>query len=548
MSRASLSRGPPQPSIFSGDRNMAKMPAHHRPGSSMSISSMLGSDAGLNAGEPAPAATINESPPTRTNLVSSPAMQRDPALSPAQRAELAGALHPRPQSPERSKASQVPFSRPSRALSGTGSERPFPIVKMDSPLMSRTGSSTGLFVAPFSPVSESGARMQWKTSQDSHTSTDRPVPRPNSQPSDARSQMTERETRLRTRPGTSEADGHYRFQNAQKLSENSLLAKASTDDERLTPGTRPGSGYLDIRAVQVDRRPTVQTLPQSGANPALADSPASPGTNRTPLTSQPHHPENRPDGDSLANRMLDREQSVPMHSPFSSESLRRLREERLGAGPHQPNSTLSPASPPSRFTERGDHPAGQPFRREPLPTGPNAGGPSETDGRDRSIRAGEDQLQIHRNSLALLLDHNRRGRVSPLPQAVQGAQGRLSGPASDPGIKSEFARMFIGIGSGVGRTGRQGSGTASPFPPSPTTNIENERRTPSAARGEQAEQIRPQAAARGGRKGRKAKEDEPSTAEPEAVDGRSVAGTMSGPGVSRTRHNHHHHPHPLGQP
>ncbi|KAK0736521.1 histone deacetylation protein Rxt3-domain-containing protein [Apiosordaria backusii] len=45
---------------------------------------------------------------------------------------------------------------------------------------------------------------------------------------------------------------------------------------------------------------------------------------------------------------------------------------------------------------------------------------------------------------------NRKGRISPLPQAVQGAQPQLAGPAGEPGIKSEFGRMFSGIGSGVG--------------------------------------------------------------------------------------------------
>jgi hypothetical protein len=44
----------------------------------------------------------------------------------------------------------------------------------------------------------------------------------------------------------------------------------------------------------------------------------------------------------------------------------------------------------------------------------------------------------------------RGGRSSPLPQAVQGAQPQVSGPAGEPGIRSEFGKMFSGIGSGVG--------------------------------------------------------------------------------------------------
>ncbi len=55
-----------------------------------------------------------------------------------------------------------------------------------------------------------------------------------------------------------------------------------------------------------------------------------------------------------------------------------------------------------------------------------------------------------RNSLLAIQEINRKGRISPLPQAVQGAQPQLAGPAGEPGIKSEFGRMFAGIGTGVG--------------------------------------------------------------------------------------------------
>lgn len=63
------------------------------------------------------------------------------------------------------------------------------------------------------------------------------------------------------------------------------------------------------------------------------------------------------------------------------------------------------------------------------------------------------QQQIQQRSLLGVQEMNRKGRVSPLPQAVQGAQGQIGGPAGEPGIKSEFGRMFSGIGSGVGAMG-----------------------------------------------------------------------------------------------
>lgn len=78
------------------------------------------------------------------------------------------------------------------------------------------------------------------------------------------------------------------------------------------------------------------------------------------------------------------------------------------------------------------------------------GGPPMYDSpRNRSI---EELNAPHGNQRNLLgiQEINRKGRISPLPQAVQGAQPQVAGPAGEPGIKSEFGRMFSGIGSGVG--------------------------------------------------------------------------------------------------
>ncbi|KAK5132061.1 hypothetical protein LTR08_000398 [Meristemomyces frigidus] len=63
----------------------------------------------------------------------------------------------------------------------------------------------------------------------------------------------------------------------------------------------------------------------------------------------------------------------------------------------------------------------------------------------------ESDASSHRTLLGISPELNRKGRNSPLPQAVQGAQPRHVGPGGDnPGIKMEFGRMFSGLGSGVG--------------------------------------------------------------------------------------------------
>ncbi|KAK8217309.1 hypothetical protein M8818_001562 [Zalaria obscura] len=74
--------------------------------------------------------------------------------------------------------------------------------------------------------------------------------------------------------------------------------------------------------------------------------------------------------------------------------------------------------------------------------------------------------------LGISPESNRRnGRASPLPQAVQGAQLRSVGPPGAPGVKSEFGRMFPGIGSGVGSAtptaGVSANGTTTPSRMSP---------------------------------------------------------------------------------
>ncbi|KAL1850372.1 hypothetical protein Daus18300_012967 [Diaporthe australafricana] len=63
----------------------------------------------------------------------------------------------------------------------------------------------------------------------------------------------------------------------------------------------------------------------------------------------------------------------------------------------------------------------------------------------------------HQQNFLRVQEMNRKGRISPLPQAVQGAQPQIQGPPGEAGIKSEFGRMFSGIGSGV-----SGLGVSSP--------------------------------------------------------------------------------------
>jgi len=80
----------------------------------------------------------------------------------------------------------------------------------------------------------------------------------------------------------------------------------------------------------------------------------------------------------------------------------------------------------------------------------------------------------NRNHLAIQEINRTKGRISPLPQAVQGAQPQLPGPAGEPGIKSEFGRVFSGLGGGIGGLGVSNPVTSGP-PPAPFSNSTSRR-------------------------------------------------------------------------
>jgi Histone deacetylation protein Rxt3 len=81
-----------------------------------------------------------------------------------------------------------------------------------------------------------------------------------------------------------------------------------------------------------------------------------------------------------------------------------------------------------------------------------------------SRRMGGEDMQQSRSFLGISSDPNKRGRASPLPQAVKGAAPQLVGPGSDPSIKSEFGRIFQGLGSGLGGPGSLTPSRQSPVP------------------------------------------------------------------------------------
>lgn len=165
---------------------------------------------------------------------------------------------------------------------------------------------------------------------------------------------------------------------------------------------------------------------------------------------------------------------------------------------------------------------------------------------DAQLRRSLEDTQ-HRSILGASYDsHRRTERSSPLPQAVQGASSQPVGSGRDPTIKTEFGRMFSGLGSGVGST-------PVPMPPpsngSPTpargvrgtyagihvftfrADIEIDRHSKSPG----AERLKRSYEAEGRLDGE--------------FEGRVTPGTTGGRGGKRSKQSHatpHHHHHPVG--
>lgn len=151
----------------------------------------------------------------------------------------------------------------------------------------------------------------------------------------------------------------------------------------------------------------------------------------------------------------------------------------------------------------------------------------------------------HRSLLNISPELNRRERNSPLPQAVQGAQSRLIGPGGDdPAIKTEFGRMFSGLGSGVGTaTPTAMNGTATPSRLSPGGHVQGGDLVRTAvAEIEQDKSGSKIDDRRAKRQGRYGGDDALNNA-----DGRDTPDTQHGPKRAKTNHaahHHHHHLHP----
>lgn len=505
----------------------------HRPGSSMSISSMLGSDAERPARDPG--ALFSRPSSMFANAPSSAAAAMSPPSAPARQSPLDQSLFRRSHTPEKS-FSKPPLGRPYRSGSGGGSS-----------LIGDSSRYGGLPRAPHSqyPEKPHSTHPSPKVSpadspyEPRRMSFSGPIARSNSQPPNAETATRPPGYSPISRPGGGAGDrssyagiepntrdstrdhsrDHGRF--GSLYGDRRSEETAPRDRDRLGLGqdakgslggpARYGSIYGEREREPLDRHASASSWEQGRSHPS------SPETKRLPafesgsgfgfgaIQSYTKSLGSQPGGSRQPSLSVQTGQGQPTHSPRESPYLSKQQPQtqRLGSTP----ATASSA-------------------------GPNLLGLASAS--DDGRRKGSDELLAHRNLLAVGADGKRGGRASPLPQAVQGAQAPFIGASGEPSIKNELGRVFSGIGSGVGgvTAGVSGSGPSTPLVSSP---FKRDSFTGRSANGEADDpKIARPPSTSGARRARKSRDEDVQ------MDLEGSAG-LSGRGSRRARHAHHHH-------
>ena len=530
------SRPPPTSLPFSNGRDLPALSTstttNHRPASSMSISSMLGSDPMKSSRDSGPGSLAN-GPSSATGNLHSPTRPTNHATSPPGNGPGNAMFPERSSSPDKYRVSHAQTGRPYRSYSGGLEQRPPSFAQTGSSDVLGNGSLHGPSMSQYSPSSISGPHKAWGNHQQRPTTNNG---RPSSQP-----------TGNITSP--IDVDGSMRFGDSERARQQQAARKHYIDleesnrDELMPPnGTAPtGFRQLSQQQGQLPQSDRVGPVgPQHSPRQSNLNGPNQVYTPRTATETEDPKIARR----SQLSRPLEREQpsTSVAQSPYTAESLRRVREQRQAV--HQQDTARSPIHHRARFIHRAEDQQPPKYPGPPVKFA-DSSEPIILDIAEPPQK--EDVTTNSRSALSLLIENSKRnGRFSPLPQAVQGAQARTSGPASDPGIKHEFTRMFSGIGSGVGSAGPAGSGTNTPFaPPSPTANHEPLRRAPFANRIDLATASKPRTASKNSRRPRRVKDDE-SKAEMENGEGVTPTNT-SGRAAKRAKGAHHHHPYHLHQ-
>ena len=544
-------RGLVPPPPISGARDVSTLSSTHRPASSMSISSMLGFDTGRPSREPVSATQSTGTPLITASSLSSPRPQSMAAPSPPQRIHGTGPVPRRSHSPEEHHNSYRLNTRPFRTYSGGLTQRQFLGAQVAPPEILRSGQVPNQNSAQYSqPVDHSQDNSLGRRS-----SVDVVAP----------STVTTQQLGYRTPPAEIE-DETDRYPTLFRPDERSLQnnqnrhigsVKGTHDyggnSSSLRRSDESGGQYgTTERDVQLSRQEGIsqtsayRSPKRRGINGVV--------TSNYPFLSRPSQQTalglQQYSSDVEASGGGTPEQATDMLSNSSqplnmAEALRRLRGPRSDESPLIREDLRQ--SPAQRDVRHQGKLQNQQVQRPPqeIPSAVLEDHYSPISRMGNNYRDVEESQQQPRASVGLVIDNSKRGgRFSPLPQAVQGAQGQLRGPASEPGIKNEFARMFSGIGSGVSSVtptpGLVEPRAASSFPSSPTRAEEIGRRTPFSTRVDLSELSNPRITSRAVRRTKKVKEEELKLGG-EGGEGCISPALINTRGTKRGRQSHHHH-------
>ena len=503
-------------SLLGANRELPGLGQSHRPGSSMSISSLIG---GGDTGASNKTSQSHPSPPTNAPSANNHSMQ-----PPSPRHAPPSAARPDFQSFRRQPS-------PDRLMYGNNAPRPQeghayaagspPRLYNNTQSSPEQGRPTLPHTSqPYKPMVFQDQRPHPAPLNEIHTREQRqtPVtvpPRPNSQPSG---------------PGVLEQEsgsGYGGFGQRRP-------PHGPTEERRRTLGeshhSRPNAAeLLGLGASDSsgrDRPSTVQPVSQSAFGP--------PGGPRGTLGPQPprslwrHPPLEEP------SREMPESRREEPHAPFRGYG-------GYSAPPQGPSPYGGPAPGPGpedmvrgRSLDHLSHRVVEQYHAPPT-SDPTSTDRHKSEQLSRSLSSGGVYMgrsmsdQHNKSFFAFGPDANRRtGRASPLPQAVQGAQAQPLSIGKDPHVKSEFGRMFSGLG---------GLGSTTPSRGSPMPQSAQESIPPGTDLSEHI--LLHRVNSQNGRKPKRVKDEE--VFDDEVNDGRATPFGMRGNKRNKNTHHHHHH-------
>ena len=405
---------------------------------------MLGSDNDKPTREPAQPYSQNGGPPyghsnSQTSLIG--------AMSPPQHTSRPSVgeytYKPRSQTPEQSGFPNLFGTRPHRSSSGSMVQRPGPFGEAQRPMnnniFSRFGESnyTPSSAAPVNrpeEMSDSGRR----------TSISELMQRPNSQPQPNNTFGIPRPspfTTPSTRPAWLEhsgpnSTGNATYANSTEPSRRQSIGGDARPDISSAPRQSEPTNSYDTRPPAFMNRP--QQSPFGAQDREPMSQPRAESTLSHPLSPDTHRQADPSPSRGPGSVLNDR---PAMRNPLQAP------DAQFSSQPMTQQDSAQSQSERSIFGERLDRSRARlfsPFAGS-VTSQPFSGTSAPPEDQNRK---GSDELSQHRLLLGVAGDA-RRGRFSPLPQAVQGAQAQSLGPDKIVKTESGSGRVFSGIGSGV---------------------------------------------------------------------------------------------------